>query len=500
MKHWLPRVWAMVILAVSIGASSLYAQEDPVPNDSSWNHNFGPIDVNGPVHKVAIASNGDIYIGGAFTQVNGIAANRIARWNGTTWSALGSGIGNGSVRTIALSGADVYVGGNFTLAGDVVASSIARWNGSQWSYLGKRDNEQGLDSSVNQIVFVGNTMYVAGSFIYGGNNDLLNRIAKWNPTERIFTALEGTTARGLDDTVYAMVAQGTMLYAGGRFANAGGATAARVTQYNTETGEWSKLGSGVGQQGSSEAYVTTLAIKDSFLYAGGSFGFAGGIPSRRVAQWNLSTQKWSGVYGSTGGNGVDSLPTAMVIDAAGDLYVAGMFSTVGNNIPASYVTKWERESRTWSPLASGLNGIALTLASKDKYVYVGGNFTEAGGKPSRNFARWIDSAIVQKNDTTTDTNTVGVVRSVEYGSATLAAMPNPMNGQTTISFTLSNAGPCLVDISNVHGETVATLVSERLESGAYTVRWNASGVSDGIYFCNLRSGNVARTTKLVLVR
>ncbi len=500
MNHWLLRVWTLVFLAALVGTGSLYAQEDPVPNDSSWNYNFGPVDVNGPVYKVAVAPNGDVYIGGNFTQVNGMTANRIARWNGTAWSALGAGIGNGTVRAIAFSGNNVYVGGSFTNAGSVAASSIAQWNGSQWSFLGKRDNEQGLDSTVNEIIFVGNTMYVAGSFIYAGNNDMLNRIARWSPTERIFIALEGTATRGLDDTVYAMVSQGNTIYVGGRFPNAGGATAARIAKYDIDKGEWSKLGNGLGQAGSSEAYVTTMAIKDSILYVGGNFGFAGGSTARRVAKWNIAQEKWYSFVDNTRRNGIDSIPTTMTLDGNGNLYIGGLFNNAGV-AAARHVAKWHEADSTWSALGSGINGLPLSMAAQGKYVYVGGVFTQAGVKPSINFARWIDSAIVVPKDTVPeDTNTVSAPARIEYTSAALTAMPNPASGSTNINFTVPVSGLCTVDVRNVHGETVATLVSERLEEGTYTVRWNAAGMPDGVYFCNLRSGDLARTTKLVLVR
>ena len=67
-------------------------------------------------------------------------AGNVARWNGTAWSSLGSGAANGvddGVVALAIaSNGDVYVGGDFTRAGGTVAASIARWNGTMWSSLG----------------------------------------------------------------------------------------------------------------------------------------------------------------------------------------------------------------------------------------------------------------------------------------------------------------------------------------------------------------------------
>lgn len=499
MNHWLLRVWALVVLAVAFGAGSLLAQDTTAMTDTSWNYNFGPMTVNGAVHKVAVAPNGDIYVGGEFTTINGITVNRIARWNGTTWSALGTGVPGGSVHAIAFSGNDVYIGGNFVSAGSVAANNIARWNGSQWSFLGRRDNEQGLDPTVTDILFVGNTMYVAGSFIYGGNNDLLNRIARWNSAERIFVPLEGLVTRGLDDTVFAMVAQGNKIYVGGKFPNAGGTTAARIAVWDIDAQTWSNLGNGLGNQGSSDAYVTALAIRDSILYVGGDFGFAGGTSARRLAQYNISTGRWSGIFAAKGGNGVDGIPSALALDNRGNLYVAGAMNMAGNSDTAKGIVKYVIGPRKWIAMGSGIDGRVNSMATTGRYVYVGGAFTKAGDKNSPYLARWYDSAFSTTPVDTSDTSTTSV-ELVNEASAMLTAAPNPAKGSATISFSLMNAAHCTIDIRNVHGEVVATLVSERLEAGPYNVRWNAAGVPDGIYFCRLHSGNSTQTTKLVLMR
>src|SRR3990170_1760578 len=55
---------------------------------------------NGIVYSIAVSSDGSVYASGAFTTIGGVAANRIAKWNGTSWSALGSGLDD-TVRSIA---------------------------------------------------------------------------------------------------------------------------------------------------------------------------------------------------------------------------------------------------------------------------------------------------------------------------------------------------------------------------------------------------------------
>lgn len=65
----------------------------------------------------------NVYIGGEFS-ASGIT-NRVATWDGTTWTGLASGV-NARVRALAASGTDLYVGGDFTQAGNKPCSRIAR--------------------------------------------------------------------------------------------------------------------------------------------------------------------------------------------------------------------------------------------------------------------------------------------------------------------------------------------------------------------------------------
>src|SRR5258705_4589223 len=102
-------------------------------------------------------SGSDLYAGGYFSTAGGSAANSIAKWNGSSWSALGSGVGGGypyHVSALAVSGNNLYAGGLFTMAGASAATNIAKWNGSSWSALGS-----GMNSYVYALAVSGSDMY-----------------------------------------------------------------------------------------------------------------------------------------------------------------------------------------------------------------------------------------------------------------------------------------------------------------------------------------------------
>src|SRR5439155_16046475 len=90
-----------------------------------------------PLVSALAVSGSDVYAGGTFTTAGGSAANNIGKWDASSWSALGSGMGmNDQVLALAVSGSDVYAGGLFTTAGGSAANNIAKWDGSSWTGVG----------------------------------------------------------------------------------------------------------------------------------------------------------------------------------------------------------------------------------------------------------------------------------------------------------------------------------------------------------------------------
>jgi len=138
--------------------------------------------MNGDVYALACAPNGDIYAGGVFALAGGVADTAgIARWDGTQWLPLGTGVAGGlaDVYSIAIDKAgNVYIGGNFTTANGVACSNIAMWNGKTFEPLGS-----GTDSSVMALSFDSNgLLYAGGAFTMAGGVSLANRMAIWNGT------------------------------------------------------------------------------------------------------------------------------------------------------------------------------------------------------------------------------------------------------------------------------------------------------------------------------
>ncbi|MDW8438772.1 MAG: T9SS type A sorting domain-containing protein, partial [Chloroherpetonaceae bacterium] len=78
--------------------------------------------------------------------------------------------------------------------------------------------------------------------------------------------------------------------------------------------------------------------------------------------------------------------------------------------------------------------------------------------------------------------------------------PNPFNPVTTIQFSLAKAGKVTLEIYNVLGQKVATLIDGELNAGAHRYQWNAAGLASGVYFYRLQSRDFVATKKAILVK
>jgi hypothetical protein len=99
-------------------------------DEESWHSlgSWGPSLVCGANDRMALTGyRGDLIFGGDFSEVDGTAANSIARWNGSVWNSMGSGI-HGAVRALAVLDDCLYVGGDFSRAGDKAAANFACWS------------------------------------------------------------------------------------------------------------------------------------------------------------------------------------------------------------------------------------------------------------------------------------------------------------------------------------------------------------------------------------
>jgi len=239
-------------------------------------------------------------------------------------------------------------------------------------------------------------------------------------------------------------------------------------------------------------WVLALAASGSEVVVGGVFTSAGGVSANYVARFNTQTNTWSSL-GTGSQNGVDSVVYALAV-VGNEVVVGGVFTSAGG-VSANRVARFNTQTNTWSTLGTGsqngVNGLGVfALAVVGNEVYVGGAFISAGGVSAIGVARWNSgtSRVEQLSPTAPKT----FLLEQNY--------PNPFNPSTTIRYQLPVASEVKLEVYDVLGKKIATLVNERQSAGSYQVVWNASGLSSGTYFYRLQAGTFVETKKMIMVK
>lgn len=362
------------------------------------------------IRCATVLGNGDVVIGGSFIEVGGVAAESLARWDGTRWHSLNipPALSGGTPRVLfETSKGDLYVGRSGS------DGLLIRWNGSEWSFpfftrgqgidavaelpngdivVGGRINRvafpiapplvtvanivrwngtsvsplaEGVDNTVTSLrLLPGGTLAVIGGFNTAGTEKSPN-VALWD------SGIWRRPSPGFDAAINAIAVRpdGTAI-AGGAFTRAGDAHADRVAQWNGR--EWSPMGAGLN------GTVNALAsLPNGDVIAGGSFTASGTNSLKSVARWNGAM--WSAI-----GNSLPVTINALAV------HRNGMFTAAGygiNNEPAR-VYQWN--GSLWWTLGTGMTGgtVSTLLALPNGHIVAGGTFTAADSTPAFGIALW----------------------------------------------------------------------------------------------------------------
>jgi hypothetical protein len=406
---------------IFVGGTFAYAGNFPM-HDVAWWNGGGWLQLSGGISGApsgespeidALATSGStLYVGGIFTSVlNGttkLAADDVAAFDISTktWHSLGGGVGAGAVcgfcvvrvQALLIDGSDVYAGGAFGRAGTSAADAIAVWNGSSWSSLGpglyscpECSPVQGGD--VEDLLFLNGLVYAGGVFTNAGSL-VVNNIAAWNTVSDGWQSLGGGVAAGFEGGVFALVANGEDVYAGGDFTKAGSVSVNSIAEWTGST--WQGIegaGSGV-RKSSQEGIVQALAVHDGSLFAGGSFNrlMPGSVPAEGgLASLGLSSSVWTALPME----GDTATVNVLQPTSGTGVYVGGSFATGGPIATAILLDGVGLlTGTTWSTFGQGLTygengrGFGLALAHGSGSEYVGGWFDQLGSAKTTGIARW----------------------------------------------------------------------------------------------------------------
>jgi photosystem II stability/assembly factor-like uncharacterized protein len=187
-----------------------------------------------------------------------------------------------------------------------------------------------------------------------------------------------------------------------------------------------------------------------------------------------------GTIWTDAGTGLPDVPTSSVIidpSATNHVYV-------GNDIGVYLSTNG---GTNWQEFQSGMTGAAividLSISESNKKIRA---ITHGRG----NYQRPLHSTSVSINNT----------GEIAIGYKLEQNYPNPFNPSTTISYQLSAVNDVKLNVYDINGKLLKSLVNSRQQAGKHSVTFDASGLASGTYFYTLTAGEFTQTKKMLLVK
>lgn len=371
--------------------------------------------VNDFVYMITGGTNDTIYVGGAFTAVNGFTRNHLAAintsntllgWNPSADSnvlgmadygdtlyvsgefssintssrhglaAIGSDgtlydwnpNANGVVDTVATDGNAVYAGGTFTSVGETHRNHLAAISTAQGTLQSWAPD---ADAIVYALVTSGSTVYAGGTFttIGGTAHNYLAAIgpdgtaSQWNPVPNA--------------PVYALAINGNTVYAGGAFSSVGGSSRNGIAALGTNGVGTILTWTDLLSQGST---VRALALSKGTIYAGGNLSITDSNAKTHTDLVAFNTA--DGTLQSSWAPNPNSTVYALHISYDGAiLYAGGAFTYLNLTNPQNYIAAFNTSDGSLSSWYPAVNSTidAITDSPDGSTIYLGGQYTSVNG-------------------------------------------------------------------------------------------------------------------------
>jgi hypothetical protein len=316
----------------NLGSAKYIAARDPY---GRW----GTLGVNGTTFNIGPsvifpASNGLVYVGGAFGSAGGTQANSIAQYDPATnrWGTMTTGViaDFAGVEDMAEApNGDIYVaiGGGGSVGGTQMRG-VGYWRPSAaaWGTLANGGvSGAGAGTRVKGLTFgLNGTLYVGGNFNAVAGTTA-GSVAQYSPVDRLW----GTMASGISAGTVATMATGLngQILIGGEFASVGGtANANNVAFWEPVTSNWGTMAGGVTVEPNDPDVRALTVAPNGITYVGGAFQLASGGSATNFTAWNGVTLSRIGALTSQ----LDDFVSNLCAGTSGEIFLAGGFLNAGS--------------------------------------------------------------------------------------------------------------------------------------------------------------------------
>ncbi|MCP4633729.1 MAG: T9SS type A sorting domain-containing protein [candidate division Zixibacteria bacterium] len=297
------------------------------------------------------------------------------------------------------------------------------------------------------------------------------------------------------DIAYAMVLDSqSNVYITGKSYSINRTTDYATVKYDRNGNElWSARYNGPGNN-HDDAFDIALDSSGNVYVTGSSFGLDEVADYATVKYDSNGVMQWAARY-----DGPGSYPDkarAITVSSAGYIYVTGQSCNNSEDVSDYTTVKYDSDGNElwvvrYESLGDGYHNRANDIiVDNSGFIYVTG--ASRGEETSE------DYATIKYRDEST-----GIIEadpSISSVYALLSNYPNPFNDATTIKYGLPESGKISIDVYNILGRKVETLVDEHQDAGYYSINWDASTYSSGIYFYKLTTNNKTLTKRMTLLK
>jgi len=328
-------------------------------------------------------------------------------------------------------------------------------------------------------------------FIFGGESAAgLGRCLKWNLVTNTWTIMAPMSTNPCTDQLTVKYKDTLVFCIGGGDGLFGATTFNAVRVYNMKQNTWSTSTA----LPVNKSMMGGGLVGDTIIVGSGWNGASTPLVHKGVITGgNPATITWSTIANYPTGD--VTRPASGVVRKGGGVGVCITGGAIAGATLTSATNLWNFCTQSWQSMP--VNSLARSNykgGSADSSLWCPGGFTTAGtGQFDRITFSLIDGSC----------GLVGISvneNGVPSGYALAQNYPNPFNPTTTFTYGLPSTGVTKLVVTDVLGREVAVLVNEQKTAGIYTVNFDASRLSSGIYFYTLSSGSFKETKKMLLVK
>lgn len=535
-----------------------------------WNPNVEGNDSTSGNAEVAVYSinldGNNLYAAGTFDRVGTVEHQNLAVvdihsgmvGNFTTRLASARGTGIPGLKSVSINGDNILTGGWINIVNafhrnSVAAIKISTGEVLPWNPQFSTGFPTLSPPTINSMIKFQNEIYISGNFDRA-TDQAVSWMAIVDNNSGQLSPFSSTLSGGaaLDMEIF-----NNKLFIAGGFVSGiiGDSTRHSLASYDLiehKVTSWNPN----YLQGQNYNTIYSIAIHDSILYAGGSFGHMGDKVRKTLGAANIFTGEVLS-WNPTQENILAKVRTVHYAD--GKVFAGGGFTSInGHNRThlaaidpkTGNILPWvSQEIESFPSNVDGIPGL-FTLASMDSILFIGGAIAKVGTYPINGLAAlnintgdvltdfnlqldgwpwnrpntFIENICLDENSSSIyfGGNFMNVNGKPYSGFASYSGFltgikneeelevpgiyslsqnyPNPFNPSTQIQFSLPEESDVKLTVYNALGKQVAVLVNDHLSSGTHSYLLNAANFASGIYFYRIETNSFNMSRKMVLIK